>query len=73
MISSTREKPAEEQQPGHGGKDVCLRNQTSPTCGHREWSGRHKPEIGTISPLRNGTLPDCVFGFCGGKIFSPKL
>jgi hypothetical protein len=26
------------------------------------------PETGTISPLRNGTLPDFVCGFCGGKI-----
>jgi hypothetical protein len=29
--------------------------------------------MGTISPLRNGTLPDGVFGFFGGKIFSPKM
>ena len=53
--SSISAKPAEELQPGQGGKDVCLRSQISPELGQREWSGRHIPETGTISPLRKGT------------------
>lgn len=70
-ISSIRVNPAGELQPGHGGKGVCLRSQISPELGQREWSGRHMPEAGTISPLRNGTRPGFFLGFCGGKIFSP--
>jgi hypothetical protein len=64
--SSIRANPADEPQPEQGGKDVCLRSQISPELGQREWSGRHIPETGTISPLRKGTCPDFFFG--GGKI-----
>jgi hypothetical protein len=53
--SSISAKAAEELQPGQGGKDVCLRSQISPELGQRGWSGRHMPETGTISPLRNRT------------------
>jgi hypothetical protein len=72
-ISSIRVKPDDEAQPGHGGKGVCLRSQISPELGQREWSGRHIPETGTNSPLRNGTLilPDFFLDLGGGKIFSP--
>jgi hypothetical protein len=61
-------KAAGELQPGHGGKGVCLRSQISPELGQREWSGRHMPETGTVSPLRNGTWPDFCLGSFGGKI-----
>ena len=54
-ISSISAKPVEELQPGQGGKDVCLRSQISPELEQRVWSGRHMPETGTISPLRNST------------------
>jgi hypothetical protein len=53
--SSISANAAEELQPGQGGKDVCLRSQISPELGQRGWSGRHMPETGTISPLRNRT------------------
>lgn len=66
--SSINANPAEELQPGHGGKGVCLRSQISPELGQRVWSGRHMPETGTISPLRNGTRPDFLLDSCGGKI-----
>jgi hypothetical protein len=74
MISSINMKPAEEAQPEHDGKDVCLRSQISPELGQPTWSGRHMPETGTISPLRNGTCPDFLLylcgllDLCGGKI-----
>jgi len=67
-ISSISAKAAEELQPGHGGKDVCLRSQISPELGQRVWSGRHMPETGTVSPLRNETRPDFCFDSCDGKI-----
>lgn len=67
-ISSISAKAAEELQPGHGGKGVCLRNQISPELGQSVWSGRHMPETGTISPLRNETLPDFFLDSCDGKI-----
>ena len=66
--SSISAKPAEELQPGQGGKDVCLRSQISPELGQREWSGLHMPETGTISPLRNRTWPDFWGEGCGVKI-----
>jgi hypothetical protein len=68
-ISSISVNPAEEAQPEHGGKNVCLRSQISPELGQREWSGRHIPETGTISPLRNGTWPGFLVDLCGGKIY----
>jgi len=66
--SSMSAKPAEELQPEHGGKDVCLRSQISPELGQREWSGRQMPETGTISPLRNGSRRDFLVDSCGDKI-----
>lgn len=66
--SSINANPAGELQPRHGGKEVCLRSQISPELGQRVWSGRHMPETGTISPLRNGTRPDFLLDSCGGKI-----
>jgi hypothetical protein len=67
-ISSISAKAAEELQPWHGGKGVCLRSQISPELGQRVWSGRHIPETGTISPLRNETCPDFFIDSFGDKI-----
>ena len=69
-ISSIKANSAEEPQPEQAGKGVCLRSQISPKLGQREWSGRHMPDTGTISPLRKGTWPG-LLDVCGGKIFSP--
>jgi hypothetical protein len=66
--SSISVNPTGELHAGHGGKGVCLRSQISPELGQGVWSGRHMPETGTISPLRDGTRPDFLLDSCGGKI-----
>jgi hypothetical protein len=68
--SSSRTNCVAKPQPGQGGNEACRGSHRSGAFTQSWWSGRHKPETGTVAPLGKGTSSRFSLGFCDTVAFS---